>query len=151
VIERTEQHQGGVIVALGSSLGGYVLYVHDGRLVYEYNHAGTVTRIESNVDIPTGSVEVEFGFQPTDEHRGIGVLRIGDTIVGTTEFATLPFRQSLYGLDVGRDLGLTVSNAYVGPNEFQGRLGDVTYHLGARRGVGSDAAAAELRSSMVEQ
>ncbi|WP_395160713.1 arylsulfatase [Ilumatobacter sp.] len=151
VIERTEQHQGGVIVALGSSLGGYVLYVHDGRLVYEYNHAGTVTRIESNVDIPTGSVEVEFGFQATDEHCGIGVLCIGDTVVGTTEFSTLPFRQSLYGLDVGRDLGLTVSNAYVGPNEFQGRLGDVTYHLGARRGVGSDAAAAELRSSMVEQ
>lgn len=151
VIERTGPHQGGVIVALGSSLGGYVLYIHAGRLVYEYNHTGTVTRIESNVEIPTGSVEVEFGFQPTDEHRGIGVLCIGDAVVGTEEFSTLPFRQSLYGLDVGRDLGLTVSSAYVGPNQFQGRLGDVVYHLGARGGAGSETAAAELRSTMAEQ
>lgn len=151
VIQRSSADQGGVIVALGSILGGYVLYVKENRLVYEYNRTGTVTKLTSLVEIPTGAVDVEFVFQPTGQHRGTGTLVIADSPVGSIEFETLPFRQSLYGLDVGRDLGLTVSDAYDGPFAFEGELGEVIYDLVIRSQPDSEAAQAALDSALTEQ
>src|SRR5690606_7100944 len=51
-IDRERTEQGGVIVAVGSSMGGYVLYVKGNRLVYEYNRAGVVTTITSGSELP---------------------------------------------------------------------------------------------------
>src|SRR5690606_7024603 len=68
--ERTEQ--GGVIVAVGSWLGGYVLYVKGNRLVYEYNGAGVVTTITSGSELPLGEVVGAVEFKRTGEHRGLG-------------------------------------------------------------------------------
>lgn len=150
-IERTSAGEGGVIIALGSRHGGYVLYVQDGHLVYEYNRAGVVTVVRSESPLPVGEVDVAFEFERTDQHRGIGRLVCDGEVVGSAEIETLPVRQSLYGMDVGRDAGTTVSSAYAGPFEFEGRLSEVVVEIdpsSPRDGAVPDG---ELGASMAEQ
>lgn len=153
-IERESCEQGGVIVAVGSSLGGYALYVVRNRLVYEYNRAGTVAHIESDEELPTGSTAVGFEFVSSGDHRGRGRLLVDDRIVAAAEFETLPYRQSLYGMSVGRDAGPTVSQAYPGPFPFEGRLSNVVFELDDE---GSDGrpdpseASARFRAALGEQ
>jgi arylsulfatase A-like enzyme len=146
--ERTEQ--GGVIVAVGSSMGGYVLYVKGNRLVYEYNRAGVVTTITSGSELPLGEVEVAVEFERTGEHRGIGRLLVEGAVAGIAEFETLPYRQSLYGMSVGRDAGPTVSERYVGPFAFDGGLANVVFELGPTADDPASAHA-EFRTALAEQ
>jgi arylsulfatase A-like enzyme len=149
-IERTRADQGGVLVAVGSSLGGYVLYVQDNRLVYEYNRVGTVCTITSEDELPLGAVDVCFEFERTDDHRGIGRLIVGGALASSAEFETLPFRQSLYGMSVGRDAGPTVSTRYPGPFAFDGALTNLVFELGPSADDTSSAAA-DFRSALAEQ
>lgn len=151
VIDRSSPDQGGVIVAVGSSLGGYVLYLQDNRLVYEYNRAGTVTTITSDREVPVGPVEVEFAFERTAEHHGEGRICLDGQEVGRAAYATLPFRQSLYGMDVGRDAGPTVSRAYQGPFPFEGTLGNVVFDFEATGETAAAAAEADLAAALSEQ
>src|SRR5690606_31843098 len=98
-------------------------------LVYEYNRAGTATVLRAEVPLPVGEVEVAFEFERTGPHRGIGRLRCAGEVVGSAEIETLPVRQSLYGMGVGRDSGTTVSTAYEGPFEFEGTMADVVVEI----------------------
>ncbi|MEZ6048950.1 MAG: hypothetical protein R3C11_25915 [Planctomycetaceae bacterium] len=66
----------GVIVAEGGSSGGYVLYVHDGKLIYEYNYFGKErNKITSTEMLPSGEVEVSMDYEqsaPSGEDLAIG-------------------------------------------------------------------------------
>ncbi|MDQ4099528.1 MAG: arylsulfatase, partial [Chloroflexota bacterium] len=44
----------GVLLAAGNRFGGYVLFVKDGRLVYEYNFGDVRYLIRSEVEVPSG-------------------------------------------------------------------------------------------------
>lgn len=149
-IVRSSPDQGGAIISLGSRHGGYVLYVQDGHLVYEYNRAGTVTVLRSTAPLPVGEVEVAFELERTGEHRGTGRLLCGGQVVGTAEIETLPIRQSLYGMGVGRDAGTTVSAAYEGPFEFEGSMDDVVIEI-LEAPAPDRAATGEMDASLAEQ
>ena len=64
---------------------------------------------------------------------------------------TLPFRQTLFGMDVGRDTGPTVSTLYRGPFPFTGKLEWVEFRRENDRDDLMEAARVEMRNALVEQ
>ena len=146
----------GVLVAYGSRTGGLVLYVDGGVLCFEYNNLGRPFSVRASEPVPYGDVEVGVRYTKTAEHAGTATLwqrADGGPVqeLGSVEMDTMPFRQSLYGMDVGRDLGPTVSAAYAGPNEFRGALRHVEFRLENDRDDLRAAAAVEARNALVDQ
>jgi arylsulfatase len=128
----------GVIVAEGGSSGGYALYAKDGKLVYEYNFFGKQrTAITSDTALPNGKVEVTVDYvqkpvEASDPARGGSVtMKINGRKVGAGELEkVVPARFSATEtLDIGSDLGSTVSESYVAPHMFTGKIKRVDIEL----------------------
>lgn len=99
-VERPDTNSEGVLVAYGSSRSGYVLYVKNNRLVYEYNFAGTVTRIESREELPAGASALRFEYQKGAGAAGTGVLSVNGRTIGEGAIPrTLPLLISWEGLN----------------------------------------------------
>ena len=150
ILERSETDTG-VLVACGARTGGYSFFIRDGRAVFAYNFIGSLTEVESTEPLPTGAIELVAAFTKTAEHEGRLALRLDGAEIAAGTFRTLPWRQSLYGLDVGRDLGSTVSPSYAAPFDFTGTLHSVTYDLDDDRDDRRDAAAVEAENALVDQ
>ena len=119
-VRRESSSQQGELIAHRDVNGGYTLYVRDNRLVYEYNRLGTMTKVESDVEVPIGESTLRFVFTKTGDLRGVAALYIGDRKVGETALTdTLPNVISYEGLSVGRDALSPVSPAYAGLGEFR--------------------------------
>ncbi len=145
----------GVLVASGARTGGIVLYVANGHLVFEYNFMGSSTILSSDKNLDAGECELGVSYRKTDENHGIASIyfRNNDHRVhlGGVEIDTLPHRQTMYGMDVGRDLGPTVSEKYVGPFTFTGDLDWVEFRLENDRDDLEAAAEVEARNALADQ
>jgi len=128
----------GVIVAEGGSSGGYALYVKDAKLVYEYNFFGKErTVITSSVALPKGNVEVSMDYlqkEITKQDPAVGgavTLTVNGKQVGTGDIDhVVPSRFSATEtLDIGSDLGSTVSDTYIAPHAFNGKIEKVEIEL----------------------
>ena len=119
----------GVLLSVGSRFGGFVLYVKDGHLRYDYNLLSRGHyRLQSSERVPAGTSSLGFTFEKTGLQPfgagGIGRLEIDGRVVAEAEFPiTVPI---LFGigeaLRCGRDSGASVSDDYTGPFPFNGRL-----------------------------
>ena len=145
----------GVLVAFGSRTGGLSLYVDGGHLAFTYNNLGNPIRLVADVAVAPGRQELGVAFAKTAEHHGVATLFVDDgsgrNELGSVEFDTMPFRQSLYGMDVGRDCGPTVTAAYAGPNNFSGALDWVEFRLQNDRDDLMKAAAIEAENALADQ
>jgi len=119
----------GVLVAHGGRFGGYSLYVKDRKLRYTYNLLGKAHfDIVSDIDVPAGPCRLGFSFEKTGPHPfgpgGTGRLYINGKQVGETAIPrTVPFLFALgESLQIGRDEGNPVTDAYASPNAFTGKL-----------------------------
>ena len=120
----------GVIVAYGHPTSGFVLYVKDGRLHYEYNAAGPV--ITHSISLPDDDpLTVGFDFDLLGERAGRGRLSAGDHQGEWFNFDRVLIWISLAGMDVGRDEYGPISTRYEAPFPFRGELRRVTFHLGS--------------------
>ena len=90
-------------------------------------------------------------FAKSGEHVGTVALLVGDQEVGATSVELLPWRQAMYGMDIGCDQGSTVSAAYAAPCRFEGRLSWVDYHLEDDREDQRKAATIEARNALTDQ
>ena len=114
-VERSTKQAEGVLAAYGSYRSGYVFYVQNNRLVFEYNFVGKLTRIESSEELPTGASVLRLEFQKT----GAVALFVNDQQVGAGVIPrTLPFLISWEGFDIGRDSLSPVSLRYEDKGEF---------------------------------
>jgi arylsulfatase A-like enzyme len=123
----------GVIVANGSFLGGFSLYVQGGKLHHTYSFQGLkIDTIAASEPLPTGKVNVRYEFTADVPGKmatgGTGRLFVNGAQVaeGRIEY-TVPLRFSMYaGMDIGRDNGLPVSPNYYyywrSPFPFAGRI-----------------------------
>jgi arylsulfatase len=116
----------GVLLAQGSVLGGWTLFLLDGRLRYEHNVAGKVRHeVSSDAVVTTGRHQLAFEFEKTEDFAGIGRLYVDDDRVGEADipFVT-PARYSITGagLTCGYEVGPAISNSYVAPFAFTGRI-----------------------------
>jgi arylsulfatase len=136
----------GVLLALGSRLGGWTLFVQDGQLVYVHNYVGlTEHRISAPLSLTPGPHTLGFAFAKTGEHRGVGTLLVDGVEVGRGELPTFtPVRFSLHGagLSCGRDVGLPVSAAYDDEFRFTATLERVVVAVDGPEVVDADEEAA---------
>jgi arylsulfatase len=116
----------GILLAQGSILGGYVLFVLDGRLRYVHNFVGFEQhRLTASRDIIAGPHSLQFRFDKTGEHQGHGSLVVdGETVAAGDIPRFTPTRFSITddGLTCGYDLGMPVVDDYQAPFRFSGRL-----------------------------
>jgi len=119
----------GVIIAQGGNIGGWSLYVKDGKLRYCYNLFGiNYSYVESASALPAGDhqVRMEFAYEGGGPGKG-GVVSLfvdGKEVGSGRVPATAPVIFSADdGCDVGRDTGAPVSPEYgARDNEFSGRV-----------------------------
>ena len=108
----------GVIVAEADHLGGFTLYVKDGKLTHTYSMMGVLVFTQvAEEDLPTGDVTVRMEFAAdgaTPATGGEVTLFIDDRPVGKGRMDhTVPVRFSGYaGMDIGRDNGGVVDRSY---------------------------------------
>ena len=111
----------GVLLAHGSKHAGYVLFVRDGRLVYEQSLVPWSERLEGGEPLPEGPLSVRYVQTMTSRpFDGSGALFVGDRKIAEHTFARVLFSTSYDGFSVGSDLGNQVSSLYRGANPFQG-------------------------------
>ena len=140
----------GVLVACGARTGGHVLFVQDGLVRFVYNAIGEETRLESGT-LADGETIVSVRFSKRAEHEGDLALMVNGVTVATTSLAMLPWRQTLYGMDIGRDLGSTVVADYSAPFAFTGALAFVDYTMEDDRDDLRAAAKIEGENALVDQ
>ena len=127
----------GVIVAEADHLGGFSLFVQDGRLRHTYSMMGVqVYQQKSDTPLPTGEVNVRLEFHAdAPEPATGGDIRLfanGNEIGKGRMDHSVPFRFSAYaGMDIGRDNGGVVDRGYahLAPFAFTGTIKKVVFDI----------------------
>jgi arylsulfatase len=119
----------GVLVAVGGTVGGFSLYVKDGRPVYEYN-LGSLQRatIKGAGTLQPGQnvVRMEFRYDGGGLGKGATVSllvndsKVGEGRVNATNWIGKYSADETF--DIGEDSGSPVSDEYVAPNRFGGTI-----------------------------
>lgn len=142
----------GVLLAQGSVLGGWTLYVHEGTLRYEHNLAGHRSyRVTSERALTPGRHRLGFDFVKTAEFAGVGHLHVDGDEVGAAEMPfTTPGRFSITGagLTCGYEVGPAISADYRAPNRFAGTIRRATVDVS---GAPYRDVVAELAAILAEQ
>jgi len=121
----------GVVLAAGSRFGGYVLFVQDGRLHFEYNAGHTRFAVQSDRPIGTGRHALTMSFAKTGNLEGTATLMIDGVEAGSVALSEAwPINPARQSLTCGRDVGSAVSDRYVVPFRFTGTLHTVVVTLG---------------------
>ena len=140
----------GVLLESGARFGGYILYVKDGRPVYEYafSERERVT-IVADAPLPAGRSTVQYQFKKTGPRRGTGTLIVNDDVVGT---ATLPKTWPTVGVTAGLRCGrggpAPISDGYPSPYRFTGTIYRVVVELGDD---GAHDLSAEYHGALTEE
>ena len=127
----------GVIVAEADHLGGFSLFVQDGKLTHTYSMMGVfVYRQVADQPLPEGDVTVRMEFKadaPKPATGGEVTLFVNDQPVGKGYMEhTVPIRFSAYaGMDIGRDNGGVVDRGYDAkkPFAFTGTIKKVVFDV----------------------
>jgi arylsulfatase len=127
----------GVLVAEADHLGGFSLFIQDGRLKHTYSFMGVeVYRQQSTEPVPSGRVSLRLEFAADGPKMGTGgevSLFVNDRKVGGGRMDhSVPVRFSGYsGMDIGCDNGLPVDTGYAdkSPFRFTGLIHNVTFDL----------------------
>ena len=132
----------GVIVAQGGSIGGWSLYLNDGKPRYCYNLFG-IQRfyVDSDSEVPEGTHQVRVEF--ADEGGGLGKggdvtlyldgVKVGEGNVAATAAMIFSADDTC---DVGQENGALVAEDYPVPNTFTGQVNWVEIDVGT---AGEDA------------
>ncbi len=114
----------GVLLALGSVLGGWSLHVLGGRLRYVHNLYGKECHlVEADAVLGAGDHVVEYDFTKDEGLGGIGVLRCDGVEVGRApipRFTPSGFNATGVGLTCGYEWGPAIGPGYLAPFTFGG-------------------------------
>lgn len=113
----------GVLVAYGNVSSGFVLYLTDGELRYEYHAAEITTTVALPVATPS-TVAVEMDRDSTSARVR---LVIDGTAGEWVEMGRVFDFLSLAGMDIGRDALSPCSPNYTAPFAFSGRIERVRF------------------------
>ncbi len=125
----------GVLLAQGSGLGGWSLFVLEGRPAYAHNFVSLrEDRVVADQPLEPGRHQVVLHFERTGDHRGVGHLLVDGAEAGRLEIAPFTItRFSLTGAGTtcGYGNGLPVSDAYRhrGRFAFTGRILEATIEV----------------------
>lgn len=125
----------GVLVAMGGTSAGYVLYVQDGRAHYEYNWFDRErTVLVGETPLPDKASTVGFEFQYDGGgagNGGVAVLSVDGAEVDRKRIEhTVAGRFGIDTFGVGIDTGAPVSNNYTPPFAYSGVIDRIEIELG---------------------
>jgi arylsulfatase A-like enzyme len=127
----------GVIVAEADHLGGFSLFVADGKLTHTYSMMGVfIYKQQATEPLPAGEVNVRMEFAADAAKpatSGTATLLVDGKTVATGRMDhTVPIRFSAYaGMDIGRDNGGVVDLSYADqkPFAFTGTIKKVVFDI----------------------
>jgi arylsulfatase len=117
----------GAIVARGGRNGGWVLFVRDRRLAFDYNHFHEHTLVEAPAPLPADPCTVALRID-REGKTGVATLLVDGAEVATRTIPAMATIVSSLGMDVGRSMA-PVCDAYAAPFEFEGRLSRVVFEI----------------------
>jgi len=126
---RNDEGDEGILVAFGGVDSGFVFYVKDSKLVYEFNFVQEMYSVKSEKDVPVGYSEAAVEITQTDFYDAVAALYIDGEKVGEAPIRTLPVETSSEGADIGRDSLSRVSGSYTGEFPFTGEIINVFVDL----------------------
>jgi len=120
----------GVILSVGGRAGGYVLYVADGRLTYEYIGPDRRWVLESEGSLPPGRHALTLDFRKTGDCAGIATLTCDGARIGRLAMSnTWPSAPGGGGVCCGFDEAGPLSDRYAQPFVFTGTIHDVSVEV----------------------
>jgi arylsulfatase A-like enzyme len=109
----------GILLAMGSALGGFAFYLFEGRIRYVHNlYSKERHVIGSDEVIAPGAHELAYSFTKTKGFSGIGRLSVDNRVVGEGEiphFTPMSFSGTGGGLTCGYEMGPAIGDDYVAP------------------------------------
>jgi arylsulfatase len=138
-LENPREGCNGVLVAEGGIVGGFTLYVKEGRPTYEYNwFTQERYKVTGSQKLPIGAcaIRIDFDYDGGGIGKGGNVsLFVNDKKVAAgrvekTEIARFSADETF---DVGMDTGSPVSTDYESPNPFTGTIKSVRIELRASK------------------
>jgi arylsulfatase A-like enzyme len=132
--EQTTSALAGVLLAWGSRFAGFVLYIKDGELCYEYVYSESLTH-KLRVPFPdqAGKARVELRFDHAGKPGARASLSVNGQLAGAVTIPrTWPTHGTTAGLNCGQDAGAPVSGSYERPFRFTGKSLRVTVELDGR-------------------
>ena len=116
----------GVLLALGSALGGWSLHILGGRARYVHNLYGKERHtVESAAPVPPGEHRIEFAFTKDEGLGGTGVLSCDGQETGRgaiPRFTPSGFNGAGAGLTCGYEWGPAIGTGYTAPFPFRGTI-----------------------------
>jgi hypothetical protein len=127
----------GMIVTHGGIVGGYGLYVRQGKLTFVYNYLALErTTITATQPLPKGKAQIKVDFAYQGGPKELGKAAVVTLTANGTKVAagqvpkTIPATISIQeGLDIGMDVGSPVDFTYTPPFKFTGTIDKVTIDL----------------------
>lgn len=128
----------GVIVAESDVMGGFALYVQDGKPHFVYSFLGVqVDTLTGSEPLPTGNVQLRYTFTADEPGKpataGTGRLLVNGKLTGENRLEkTVPQRFTTYaGMDIGKDNGEPVSPSYAArsPFPFSATINQVVFEI----------------------
>jgi arylsulfatase A-like enzyme len=116
----------GVLLAMGSALGGWSLHILGGKIRYVHNLYGKQTHvISSGQSVSPGEHRIQFAFSKDEGAGGDAVLRCDGREVGRgtiPRFTPSGFNGVGAGLTCGYEWGPAVGDGYTAPFPFSGTI-----------------------------
>ena len=110
------QGEEGVLVAAGDRIGGYTLYVKDGKLTYEYIRLRHRSQLSGTLPSETRTCRL---VNRLDAERRIHAQLFAEgKLVAEAGVGDASRHLSFWGLDIGRDAAVPVSDDYEAPFAF---------------------------------
>ena len=109
----------GILLAMGSALGGFAFYLRDGRLRYVHNLYSKERHVVGSDEVITpGSHELAYVYTKATGLSGTGRLLVDGRVTGEGEiplFTPMSFSGTGGGLTCGYEMGPAVGDDYVAP------------------------------------
>jgi arylsulfatase A-like enzyme len=106
----------GVLLSAGDDLGGYSFYVKDGKAVFLYKRYGHGYELIGPVPEDAKSCTVQWRVDQND--NASATLRIDGVKTASRAMSKAMGHMSFWGMDIARDAGRSVTDAYEAPFGF---------------------------------
>jgi len=125
----------GVLVAAGGTVGGYTLYIKEGKPTYEYNWFSQQRyKVQSAEKLPVGPATIRMDFKY--DGGGVGKGGLATLFINGRKVGEGRIEKTILGrysadetFDIGMDTGSPVSDDYMSPNPYTGTLRKVLIKL----------------------
>jgi arylsulfatase len=148
LVDHPKSRPDGALVARGSINSGLVLYIKDGRLVFDYNcfHAHTV--VAATQPLAPGRHRIDVNVVAQKEGGALVTLAVDGDEQAQGTIPKMLFMISSNGMDIGRSLS-PVTDEYRAPFEYGGTIQLVKFETSKERSAGE--VRAQVRAAVSQQ